>query len=146
MRQILSQTGAAIAGMVAGGCLVMAIEWCSAQVYPLPDGIDLADRSALVAFVEELPTGAFVFVIAAWAAGACGGAATARLLTPGRGIRPACVVVTFLLLATIANLVQIPHPAWMWPAGIAVAPLFGALGMWLTASRGESPAIASAPR
>jgi len=37
------------------------------------------------------------------------------------------IVAIFVLVATVANLAAIPHPAWLWPAAIILIPAAGGL-------------------
>jgi hypothetical protein len=66
-----------------------------------------------------------LLLVAGWAlAAAVGSFITARLASHARVIH-GLIVALFVLVATIANLVKIPHPGWMWPAAIVLIPLAG---------------------
>ena len=65
------------------------------------------------AAIAALPTGAFAMLLVAWSLGALAGASVAAVMARGRPRRAALIVGAVLLAATIANLVMIPHPAWV---------------------------------
>ncbi|GAB5406046.1 MAG: hypothetical protein Aurels2KO_42770 [Aureliella sp.] len=129
MVNILRNCFAAIVGIVTGGLAVLLIESLSSLAHPKPDYIDLSDADAMRDWIQSLPLTAFAAVLAAWSVGAFVGVWVARMLSANRSIWPAIVAGAFLLLATIGNLVMIPHPLWFAVLGIAVYPVFGLLGL-----------------
>jgi len=118
MGRFLRHLGGIIAGLVVGVFVIACVE-LSGMVYPLPAGVDPADTEALKLHIAQLPLGAFLFVLAAWGAGAFLGSWTATRLvtprTPARGL----IVGVVLLAASVANMVMLPHPAWFWVAAVA---------------------------
>ncbi len=68
----------------------------------------------------QVPLGAMVFVILAYAAGSFGGGWVAARLAAARKLRHALVVGGVLMLAGVSNLVTIPHPTWMVIATLVV--------------------------
>ena len=131
--RILARIGAALGGVLAGGFCVAGIQQISSLLYPIPDTVDPNDRQQINEWINALPTLAFLIVLASWAIGCFVGAWTARRLTPLRSLFPAIIVALLFFGATIATMVMIPHPWWMWPAGIAACVIFGGLGLALSA-------------
>ncbi|MBL8892693.1 MAG: SRPBCC family protein [Planctomycetaceae bacterium] len=133
--KIIKQIVAGFVGLVAGGGCVGLIESFGHRLNPPPADLDFNNRAQLETWIQTLPTSAFAMVVIAWAVGALLGPMVARLLSPRRGAFPAILVWGLLGLATVMNLISIPHPWWMWPAGMGVWLIFGLLGLALSAPR-----------
>ncbi len=118
---------AGIAGIIVAGILVWLIETLGHSVYPPPPDLDFADADAMRAYIDTLPVGALLFVAAAWFVGALGGTFAACRVGTAKPMVFALVVGGFMLVATIANLVMIPHPLWLAVLGIVGI----AVGAWL---------------
>ena len=131
--KMLRYLGACLAGLLAGGIVVGLVEGVSSRLHPMPPGLDPKDGDAFREWVATLPTSAFLMLLVAWGAGCFTGAALARRLAPERSAIPAAIVCALQTAATIFNLVWLPHPGWMWPAGILACLAGGCLGMLLTA-------------
>ena len=132
---MLYRIGAAIAGLLAGGCVVALVEGISGRMHPMPDGLQIEDVEGMKAWVSGLPTSAFLMLLVAWGLGCCTGTFVARRLAPDRSAWPATVVCGLLILATVSNLILLPHPWWLWPTGIAACVIGGLVGMVLAAPR-----------
>lgn len=131
--RVFQLIGAALAGLVAGGLVVMAIEWISSRVYRMPADLDQNDFDQLSQWISTLPVGAFLFVLVAWACGTFLGTYVARRLAPDRRVWPGLIVWALLTIASISNLILIPHPLWFAIAGIAACLISGLLGLVLAA-------------
>jgi hypothetical protein len=101
-----------VSGVIVGGLLVYSVEAAGHMVYPPPAGLDAKNAEAMKSYVSQLPVGAFLFVLAAWIAGAFGGAFTAAKIAARRRFALGFIVGLLTLAAGIANLVIIPHPMW----------------------------------
>jgi hypothetical protein len=79
-----------------------------------------------------------IVLLLGWVTAAAAGAFVATRLSPGWGRTPGLIVTALLLVATIANLVAIPHPPWIWAGAIILIPAAG----WLAtrAAATTSPA------
>ncbi|MEM9644870.1 MAG: hypothetical protein AAF989_07740 [Planctomycetota bacterium] len=130
---MLRHVFATILGAVSGAFAVGLVEWGSSLLHPMPDGIDLHDQEGLSEWVRTLPWTAFAMLLVAWGLGCFVGGWVARRLAPGRGRTPAWIVVSLLTIATASNLVMLPHPNWMWPAGMLVCIFFGWCGIVVSA-------------
>jgi hypothetical protein len=109
-----------VAGVVAGGLVVFAVEAVGHAVFPPPPGLDTSDPETMKTMMQSLPVGALLCVVVAWVLGAFAGGAVAALV--GRSLGPALVTGALQLLFGIVTMVMIPHPLWMIALGI-VLPL-----------------------
>ncbi len=117
-----------LAGLIVGSVLIAAIETISSLVCPLPPGLDPNDYEALRKHVDQLPVGAFLFVLAAWAVGSFAGGWVASRLAGRAALVHGLMVTSLFLAAGLMNLLMIPHPVWMWIGGIVVLAGGGYLG------------------
>jgi hypothetical protein len=114
-----------VAGAVVAFCCVFAIELVGHSLFPPPADINLANPADVERLMSELPAAAFAFVLAGWFLGSLAGAGVAHLLA--RRALAGRFVGVLMIAACGYTLYAIPHPVWMWVAGI-VLPL---LGVWL---------------
>ena len=124
LRSILS----VLAGVIAGMVVIYGVEMLGHYVYPVPEGLDFKDKEAIKAYIEEAPAGALWFVVLAWALGSFAGGLVASVIAKQTNILHALIVGGLLMIAGIINLVSIPHPTWMWIAGLMVYLPFAWLG------------------
>jgi len=108
IRQVL----APIIGVVIGSVVVAVIETAGQALFrmPAPSGRDAA---AWKTYVSALPPAALVTVLVGWWLGTFAGAWSGVRLAGRRPALHAAIVTCVLLLATVANLVMLPHPLWM---------------------------------
>jgi hypothetical protein len=109
--------------VVAVGC-VAGVEALGHSLYPPPPGLDPTNPRDIDRLMGMLPVMALVFVVAAWFVGALVGALVANQIA--RQGTAGWVVALLVIAGGVATMVMIPHPAWMWAAGIAL-PLLAAL-------------------
>lgn len=119
------------------GILVMAaftglFEQLGGRLFALPQSMvdahelmrkgDPGARDAIAAAMRDMPIGALVVVVAAWALGAALGA-FAACRVGGANFVPLSIAVAALSVAFVSiNLIAIPHPMWMNVAGVALPP------------------------
>ncbi len=135
MRPVFRSILAVVAGIVTGGLLISGVEMISNMVYPLPADADPSDMEAMAAHIATLPSGAFLFVLAAWAVGTLCGAWVAAKIAGRSFIVHGAVIGTVFLLLGVANMLMFPHPIWVWIAGIAIFIGCGYAGGRLAAAR-----------
>jgi len=109
---MVRRIAAAVLGIVVAGLIVAAIKKLGHSVYPVPPDIDFRDPVQFGNYVEGLPIGAFIFVDGGWTSGTLGGDLLACFIARERPFVYSAIVGGFILVATIANLVMIPHPLW----------------------------------
>ena len=125
---------AGIAGVLIAGTLVWIVEMAGHAIYPIPADIDFSNKEAMRTYVSALPLGALLFVGGAWFVGAFGGTFAACKIGRAKPEVYALVVGGFMLAATLANLVMIPHPQWFSIAGLIGIIIATWLGMRLGSS------------
>jgi hypothetical protein len=109
---MIKKIAAAVIGIVVAGGIVFAVESLGHTVYPLPADLDMNDPVEFGNYVESLPIGAFIFVAGAWVLGTLGGGLLACFIAGDKPRVYSSIVGGFVLVATIANLIMIPHPLW----------------------------------
>lgn len=111
---------AIVAGMVALVLVVALVQMLGHFLYPPPPNVDVTDPDQLNAMIGELPIGALVSVVIAWALGSLAGGFVAHRVANRHRLTAALSVGGLMLALVIANLLMIPHPAWMAVAGLAL--------------------------
>ncbi|MBT8103062.1 MAG: hypothetical protein KJO95_08850 [Gammaproteobacteria bacterium] len=120
---------AGLAGVVIAIALVWLIEMIGHSVYPPPADLDFADPDAMRAYIATLPIGAFAFVGGAWFIATLVGTSVACRIGGAKPLIFAIVVGGLMLLATLANLIMIPHPLWFSSISVLGIILAAWLGM-----------------
>ncbi|QPQ54236.1 hypothetical protein IC614_07640 [Allosphingosinicella flava] len=113
--------GAVVAGVIIAFLCIFGLEAVSHSLFPLPAGIDVSDPAQLAGMMDKIPTGAKVAVVAGWFVGALAGAWVACRIA-GRALA-GWIVAILVAVSGVATMLMIPHPAWMWAAGILLPPL-----------------------
>ena len=115
--------------MLWGGAVISGIEVINSKLYPMPDGLSVADSEAMKEWISTLPTPAFGMLLAGWSLGTFSGVWVARRLARKRSQIPGIFVAAAFLIATILNLLMMPHPLWLWPAAFVCLPAVTILGL-----------------
>jgi len=109
---------AVIIGILVGMIVISIVEAIGHMIYPLPEGFDPYNSEIVKAYMTDMPVGALLFVLLAWAAGSYSGGWIAVLIAV-RSFRIIAVIVgLFLLAAGVYNMIMIPHPLWFSVLGI----------------------------
>ena len=118
------------AGLVIMMATIAAVESLGHRAFPPGEAMDAAvrllrtdveaGRAAMRDALPTVPVGAFVSVLAAWMLGGAAGAFLAGSIAARAHLALGVAVAVLLLVACVTNLALIPHPAWMWPAGIVL--------------------------
>ena len=109
---MVKKIAAAVVGVIAAGGIVAVVEALGHAVYPMPPDIDFSDSVQFGNFVQSLPIGAFLLVAGGWILGTLGGGLLACLIAREKPFIYSGIVGGFIFLATVANLIMIPHPLW----------------------------------
>ncbi len=131
-----------VAGVVAGGAVILLVEGLGMRVYPPPAGLDLKNPESIRTFMKNAPVGALLFVLAAHAAGGLAGGSLAALA--GRALWPGIATGAILMVLALLNLLAVPHPAWFWAASLVLPVPLAWAGAVMVRSRARSRA--SVPR
>lgn len=119
IRLILSIVG----GLVVAFAAVFATDALFHALAPTAPAPATNDREAMRAYVAGQPAVVLAGLVIGWAVGVFLGSALAARFG-GRGEWPGWVVGGLFLLATAANFLMVPHPAWM--VFLAVVAITGA--------------------
>jgi hypothetical protein len=107
-----------LVGTLVSFVLVVAVEFFSAVVHPLPKGFG-GTMEELCRHVERYPQWVLAFAVVAWAVTAFAGTWTARRI----GSLGSFAVVGFLLLAAVVfNIAKLPYPLWFKFANLLGIP------------------------
>lgn len=109
---MIRNVAGAIAGVVTAFVLVMLIEKVGHLIYPPPTDLDFSDPEAIRPYMATLPFLALLFPMIAWVIGTFAGALLASKIGTVNPLVFAGIVGGLVLVATIANLIMIPHPVW----------------------------------
>ncbi len=129
MKQLGRRVIAVLTGLVMGLICLSIIELIGMLLFPLPEGVDPTDETALREIAAQIPAGAFVSIVAAWFAGTFIGSYVTARLAPDAPRAHAAGVTALLLAAGVSNMLMIPHPLWVWVSGILAFLIGGDLGM-----------------
>lgn len=129
MKILLRNILAAMAGVVAAGLLIAVIQNINLRIYPPPPGLDYRDAEAMAAYLPTLPLGAFIGVLLSYFIGVAAGAWLAARISISRHGRQGMMVGALFFVASIANLLRLPHPVWFWVANLVLVPLAAWLGL-----------------
>lgn len=112
-----------VVGAVVGIAVAMATVWllemAGHYVYPPPAELDVRNTEAMMDYVASLPIGALLFVLLAYVIGTFDGVFIGAWIGRAKPVVFALVVSVLMLVATITNLIMIPHPLWFSIASVA---------------------------
>lgn len=74
------------------------------------------------------PTTAYAIILSGWAAATLAGSWLAATVARWSPFKHGILVTAILLATGIANMTVVPHPTWVWIAGILVFVLSGFAG------------------
>lgn len=129
---------AVVVGMLVAFVIIALVQVVGMRVYPPPAGMDLTNPESIQAAMAQVPLGALLFVLLAYAAGSVAGGWVAARFAPHSRMMHAMIVGAILLGAGIMNMMAIPHPGWFWAAAIAIY----LLGAWSGGSAASKAAAA----
>ncbi len=138
MHPVVRSILAVLAGVLAAFVVIGLVQAIGVRVYPPPPGLDPRDTETFKAAVAQMPRGALLFVLLAYAAGSVAGGWVAARFIPRAKLMHGMIVGAFLLGAGVVNMSMIPHPGWFWVSAIAIY----LLGAW----SGARAAGAGGPR
>ena len=110
---------AVVVGVIAGMAAMIAINYISSFLYPIPQALDTSNAEIMRAYIQLLPVGAKLIVLAGWIASAFVAGVVAALIAPeGKGRIAAINAGALLMLGGIINAYLLPHPTWMLIIGL----------------------------
>ena len=111
-----------VAGFLVAGTIVGIIQAIGHQVYPPPPGMNPNDPESIKAYMDQIPTGALLFVLGAWILGTLGGTFVATLVAQQAPRMAAAAVAGMMLLSSVHMMVAIPSPGWFWAGALVGVP------------------------
>ena len=118
---ILKNTLALLAGLLAGGVVNMGLIMLGSIIVPLPAGIDATDMESLKAGMHLFGPQNFIFPWLAHALGTLVGAAATVSLSVSHKLQSALIVGAFFLAGGITNVFMLPSPVWFVVVDVALA-------------------------
>lgn len=107
-------------GIILGSIAVFIVETIGHLIFPPPAGIDVTDPEQLKQVIEQLPIGALIFVLLAWAIGSFVGGYVTSKVAKTDSIRFSLITGGVLMAFGVINIVMIPHPTWFAIIGLSV--------------------------
>ncbi len=123
MRNVL----AAVVGIGVALATILLFDWIALFLHPMPEGLDKNDSAALAEHIGSAPIESLVVLISGWFVAAFDGVFLACLIGRAQRYLFAILVAGLVLVATVSNLILIPHPLWVTAAG----PVLILLAAWL---------------
>ena len=138
MKTVLRNVIAAIAGILLGGVVNMALVYAGGALMPPPAGVNVSDPARIDAHLGEYSVPQLLAPFVAHAVGTLVGAAMAARLAASRPLVPALAVGGMFLLGGIAAVRMMPStPAWFAVLDLVVAYVpMALLGARIGARRG----------
>jgi hypothetical protein len=109
-----------VVGAISSMILIEAGEWGIHFLYPLPPGTDVRNMEALGNAIRQMPTGAFIALLANYVFAAFVGGAVASLVSSRVRKIPAIVVGVVLTIAGLMNAIMLPNPIWFKIANLLI--------------------------
>lgn len=119
-----------VVGIVVAFVTIFVAEIVGHRLFPPPAGVDFNDPAQLAAAMARLPLANKLAVVIGWFVGTLVGAYVADRIAR-RGLAGGIVAVA-VVLAAYVNMAMIPHPGWMWTAGVLL-PLAAGWIAWRAA-------------
>ena len=124
---MIRNAAAIVGGIVIAFLTVMLVDMLNHTTYPPPPGLDFSNPEATKPYLETLPIGAFLLIMASSVVAAFVGSLVASYAGTIRPQNCAIIVGGMVFAATVANFIAIPHPMWL-----TIATLLGIVaGAWL---------------
>lgn len=101
-----------ILGLVVAFVVIAAIQSINFSLFPIPPEINQNDSEAMNAFISTLPFAAHFIVYIAHVVGTLVSVFVASKVTQSHHVHIAYVIAGFLLIMSIINITQMPHPTW----------------------------------
>ena len=136
---MIRNAAAIIGGIVIAFLTVMLVDMLNHTIYPPPPGLDFSDPDAIRPYLDTLPIGAFLLIMASSVVAAFVGTLVASYAGTIRPRNCAIIVGGMVFAATVANFILIQHPTWL-----AIATLLGVVvSAWLAMQLADRMASSS---
>lgn len=118
---------AIIAALATMLIVIIVVEQISHEIHPPTVGLNHKDKEAVKQFMLTVPFKALILIPIGWVLGAFAGAFVGGTISKSKKRIIFFVVAIFTLLASISQLISIPHPWYFWAIAAFIFPgaLFG---------------------
>ena len=117
-----------LSGLASAVVVIMAMEFLSSKIYPVPSGMNLRDPAALKLYVNSLPITASLLLLAGNALAAFVGGMVIKKAAKNNKTLPAIILGILLTVFAFFNLISIPHPLWFAIINLLVYIPFALIG------------------
>lgn len=102
----------AIVGIAVAIVTVMLLQKIGHMAFPPPADLDVEDTRSMMDYVRSMPVAALLFVLVSYIFAAFDGTFVACWIGHAKPVIFALIIGVLMLVATISNLIMIPHPLW----------------------------------
>lgn len=137
---MVRKIGAVVLGVLTLGAVVMTLQQVSVALWPLPEGLDPFDPAqadAWSAYLESMPSAAWLLAMVSEVLGALCGAVVAGWVARDAWKNAAGIVVGLGLAFSVANWVSFRHPAWFLLGQVVLYPAAYLAAVKVLAGRGR---------
>lgn len=127
-----------VAGLLVAFIIMMVFEYVNSLIYPLPEGLDITDPSAVKAFTATLPWTAYILVLLGWIIGAFKAGYITTRLARESAFRLSLVVGIILTVLGAINNALIGHDMVFNIIGLPCFIVFAYLGHWYMRRKNSS--------
>jgi len=138
---MIRNVAAIVGGIVIAFVTVMLVDMLNHSIYPPPPGLDVSDPEAFRPYLDTLPIGAFLLIMASSVVAAFVGTLAASFIGTMQPRNCAIIVGGMVLAATVANFIAIPHPLWLAIATLAGVVVSAWAAMRIAASSRPEPVL-----
>lgn len=110
---MLKNIGFTVLSIVVAVVVIMVVQQINLILFPLPEWVDANNPEHLTQIMANLPLGALLMVELSYLLGSLAAGFVLAKATKRHSLKLILVVGGVLTLAGIANLLAIPHPAWL---------------------------------
>ena len=107
---MLKTISAVVLGLIVGHLSIMGLHYVGIYFYPLPEGVNMNDMTAISAYIKIAPSGALLMVMLAHIGGTFMAGMSSSLLS--KKMYVAYILGGFFTVMGIWNLYLLPHPMW----------------------------------
>jgi len=117
---------AVILAIVIGSFTIFLVQRLGHKIYPMPMDLDFSNREAIKAYLSSAPLGSLLMVIIAWLTGSIVAGAIGSIYNRPEKLKVSVIAGGILMGFALINLINIPHPVWMWSSLLVFVP-----GAWM---------------
>ena len=103
---------AVLLGIITAVACVTGIEALGHAIYPPPIDLDVGDTEQMAEYMQSVPLGALLSVLAAWTFATLIGGVVAGKISGEKPLVFATIIGAFMMAASVSTLIMIPHPTW----------------------------------